>query len=173
MPYRTVRASRGKALRAEPVSALAEQRRLHHVGSLAELEDQLCSYVPGIGASPDRMDALVWAVFELRGLSQASWLSAYGVARCTECDHAYAVGMKECPRCRTAYPLEAERLAIVGEERAEVEEPSPGGWASVYRIKRCERGHSYSDKGGGGCPRCRAGGLEFLRSSGKRLTAGG
>ena len=75
VPYRTVRASRGKALRAEPVSALAEQRRLHHVGSLAELEDQLCSYVPGIGSSPDRMDALVWAVFELRGLSQASWLS--------------------------------------------------------------------------------------------------
>jgi phage terminase large subunit-like protein len=175
VPYRTVRASRGKALRAEPVSALAEQRRLHHVGSFAELEDQLCSYVPGIGASPDRMDALVWAVFELRGLSQASWLSAYGVARCPGCDHAYSVGLKECPRCRTENPLEAERTASAEGSSAVTEEPQPGGWASVYRIRRCEKGHAYSDRNGNGgsCPRCRSGGLDFLRSSGKNLTSGG
>jgi phage terminase large subunit-like protein len=171
VPYRTVRASRGKALRAEPVSALAEQRRLHHVGSLGELEDQLCSYVPGIGASPDRMDALVWAVFELKGLSQASWLTAYGVVRCAACDHAYAIGMRECPRCRTENPLEAERgVASNGEE----DEPSPGSWASVYQIRRCDRGHAYSDRMGTKvCPRCRSGGMEFLRSTGKGLTAGG
>ena len=64
--YRAVRASRGKAIRAEPVAALYEQRRIHHVGSFVELEDQMCGFVPGVTAkSPDRMDALVWAVTEL------------------------------------------------------------------------------------------------------------
>lgn len=65
--YRSVRASRGKALRAEPVSALYEKGRVHHVGILEKLEEQMCSYVPGLPRekSPDRMDALVWAVTEL------------------------------------------------------------------------------------------------------------
>ena len=64
IPFRAVRASRGKAVRAEPVSALYEQGRVHHVGSMVALEDQMCSWVPG-EKSPDRMDALVWAVYEL------------------------------------------------------------------------------------------------------------
>ncbi|GAF73520.1 unnamed protein product, partial [marine sediment metagenome] len=63
-PYAAVRASRGKLVRAEPISALYEQRRVHHVGGFAELEDQMCNYVPG-DDSPDRMDALVWAMTEL------------------------------------------------------------------------------------------------------------
>ncbi len=67
VPYRAVRASRGKMRRAEPVAALYEQGRVHHVGSFPELEEQMCSYVPGIDSrkSPDRMDALVWACVEL------------------------------------------------------------------------------------------------------------
>ena len=64
--YKKVHASRGKAVRAEPVSALYEQGRVHHVGMHAKLESQMCTWVPGISAkSPDRMDALVWAVTEL------------------------------------------------------------------------------------------------------------
>lgn len=64
--YRAVRASRGKAVRAEPIAALYEQGRVHHVGSMQKLEDQMCSFVPGIKQdSPDRMDALVWAITEL------------------------------------------------------------------------------------------------------------
>ena len=62
---RTVHASRGKQVRAEPVVARYEQGHVHHVGVLADLEDQLCSWVPGQGASPDRLDALVWACTEL------------------------------------------------------------------------------------------------------------
>lgn len=62
--FRQVRASRGKYTRAEPVSALYEQGKVHHVGMLPELEDQLCTWVPGED-SPDRLDALVWAVTEL------------------------------------------------------------------------------------------------------------
>jgi phage terminase large subunit-like protein len=63
--YRGVRASRGKMIRAEPVSSLYEQGRVHHVGSFTALEDQMCQYVPGVTESPDRLDALVWAVTDL------------------------------------------------------------------------------------------------------------
>ena len=64
VPFRAVRASRGKLLRAEPVAALYEQGRVHHVGALTDLEDQMCQWTPG-DKSPDRMDALVWAITEL------------------------------------------------------------------------------------------------------------
>lgn len=63
--YRAVRATRGKAVRAEPISSLYEQGRVHHVGLFGTLEDQMCDYVPGESGSPDRMDALVWALSDL------------------------------------------------------------------------------------------------------------
>jgi phage terminase large subunit-like protein len=65
--YQGVRASRGKVVRAEPVLALYERDRLHHVGTLQELEDEMCSWVPGEKGmpSPNRVDALVWAASEL------------------------------------------------------------------------------------------------------------
>jgi phage terminase large subunit-like protein len=60
-PYKAVRASRGKRIRAEPIAALYEQGKVHHVGSFPELEDQMCSFLPeGNEKSPDRVDALVW-----------------------------------------------------------------------------------------------------------------
>lgn len=62
--YQAVRASRGKATRAEPVAALYEKGRVHHVGTFPGLEDQMCQWQPG-EPSPDRMDALVWALTEL------------------------------------------------------------------------------------------------------------
>ena len=66
VPVRMVSASRGKAVRAEPVVALFEQRRVHMAGLLPGLEDQLCSWDPmGSAASPDRLDALVWAITDL------------------------------------------------------------------------------------------------------------
>ena len=64
LPIRIVHATRGKVTRAEPVAALYEQGRVSHVGSLAQLEDQLCTWTAG-GPSPDRLDALVWALTEL------------------------------------------------------------------------------------------------------------
>jgi len=64
LPLRIVHATRGKATRAEPIAALYEQGRVSHVGSLPQLEDQLCTWMPGM-ASPDRLDALVWALTEL------------------------------------------------------------------------------------------------------------
>lgn len=64
VPVKKIHASRGKVTRAEPVSALYEQSRIHHVGFFPELEDQLCEWVPG-EKSPDRLDALVHAFTEL------------------------------------------------------------------------------------------------------------
>jgi phage terminase large subunit-like protein len=63
--FSKVHATKGKITRAEPVSALYEQKRVHHVGQFAELEDQMCTWVQGDSNSPDRMDALVWAITEL------------------------------------------------------------------------------------------------------------
>jgi phage terminase large subunit-like protein len=76
--FAAVRASRGKIARAEPVAALYEQGRIHHVGTFPQLEDQMCAFtadpVSGHGAgfdrsmagySPDRVDALVWALSAL------------------------------------------------------------------------------------------------------------
>ena len=65
--YRKVTATRGKVIRAEPIAALYEQGKVHHVGALQDLEDQMCEFVPNDpkAKSPDRMDALVWAITEL------------------------------------------------------------------------------------------------------------
>lgn len=62
--YKSLHASRGKQTRAEPVAALYEQGRIHHVGTFAELEDQLCQWTPG-DTSPDRLDANAWVWTEL------------------------------------------------------------------------------------------------------------
>ena len=71
VPYKGVHASRGKITRAEPISALTEQGKIHHVGMFAELEDQMCDYdgafdTAKAGYSPDRMDAMVWAMTGLK-----------------------------------------------------------------------------------------------------------
>lgn len=58
-------ASRGKATRAEPISAISEKGRDHHVGNYPLLEDELCMWIPGQSDSPNRLDAKVWAITEL------------------------------------------------------------------------------------------------------------
>jgi phage terminase large subunit-like protein len=68
--YTAVRATRGKVVRAEPVAALYEQGRIHHIGAFPTLEDQMCGFTPDLdrktaGFSPDRVDALVWALTDL------------------------------------------------------------------------------------------------------------
>jgi phage terminase large subunit-like protein len=64
VPVRLVWASRGKAVRAEPIAAIAEQGRDHHVGNFPLLEDELCLWIQG-DESPNRLDAKVWAYTEL------------------------------------------------------------------------------------------------------------
>jgi phage terminase large subunit-like protein len=68
IPYSAVKASRGKVVRAEPIAALYEQGKVHHVGDFPDLEDQMCNFTANgyVGdGSPDRADALVWALTEL------------------------------------------------------------------------------------------------------------
>lgn len=77
IPVVTVRATRGKYLRAEPVAQLYEQGRVRHAGVFAALEDEMCDFgLDGLssGRSPDRLDTLVWAItaFKLRGQGGAA-----------------------------------------------------------------------------------------------------
>jgi phage terminase large subunit-like protein len=62
VPLTLVRASRGKLARADPVAALYEQRKVHHAGAFEALERQMCEWTH---KSPDRVDALVWAITDL------------------------------------------------------------------------------------------------------------
>lgn len=83
VPYKPVHASRGKVMRAEPVSALYEQGRVHHVGAFPQLEDQMTSFTQDFdrsaNGSPDRVDALVWAISELLVEDSANgFLEAWG-----------------------------------------------------------------------------------------------
>lgn len=74
--FKKVHASRGKAIRAEPVAGLYEQGKIHHVGYFPHLEDQMCDFNPNLDInkkkdkSPDRMDALVWVFWELFKLGE-------------------------------------------------------------------------------------------------------
>ena len=74
VPYRSVRATRGKLTRAETISALYEQKRVHHVGYFSELESQMCSYTGETRPSPDRLDAFVWGLTELsKSRGEVNW----------------------------------------------------------------------------------------------------
>ncbi len=66
IPYEHVDATRGKAIRAEPIATTYEQHRVHHVGQFPQLEDQMTTWTPDAGWSPDRLDALVWAITKLQ-----------------------------------------------------------------------------------------------------------
>lgn len=76
VPFQMVYASRGKRTRAEPVAMMYEKGFVHHLGLLPDLEDQMCTWVPG-EKSPDRMDALVWVLWYLlvaRGDKQTGYI---------------------------------------------------------------------------------------------------
>ena len=76
VPVKMVTSSRGKVQRAEPVAAAYEQHRVHHVGAMAKLEDQMVTWTPRDGTSPDRLDALVFAMAELtENFGAAAWIS--------------------------------------------------------------------------------------------------
>jgi hypothetical protein len=100
--YRKVTATRGKRVRAEPVSALSEQLRLHMVGAFPDLEDQMVSWQPDSNESPDRMDAMVWAITDLMGGSVAMRSLSALADFCPNCRLPLVKGTRNCPRCNTA-----------------------------------------------------------------------
>lgn len=72
--YKNVHATRGKAVRAEPVAARSERGMIHLVGSFPHLEDELAMWVPGeTKESPNRLDAMVWSITELMPAKSGSW----------------------------------------------------------------------------------------------------
>ena len=77
VPVKLVTASRDKHTRAEPVAAQYEQGRIHHVGNFSALEDEMCLWVPG-DPSPNRMDALVWALVDLLIHPSIDWAAFVG-----------------------------------------------------------------------------------------------
>lgn len=88
-----VHASRGKQTRAEPVSAKYEQGKVHHIGKLEKLEDEMCLWLPG-DESPNRMDAMVWAVTDLLlGSRSANIRAVDGV------DEKEELELKRCQSC--------------------------------------------------------------------------
>jgi predicted phage terminase large subunit-like protein len=103
--YTKVHASRGKVVRAEPVAALYEQKRIHHVGAFPTLEDQMCAFTTDFdrkaaGFSPDRVDALVWAFADLL-VEQMSNEGFYEWAR----QKAESLKPKPVPRPEPVYAI--------------------------------------------------------------------
>jgi phage terminase large subunit-like protein len=98
---RLVRASKGKDIRAEPVAALYATKKVHHVGLLPELEDQMCNWLPNErGPSPDRMDALVWAITDLSENVSSAMRYLHSVSSpCAKCSFPLHWRNLNCPRC--------------------------------------------------------------------------
>src|SRR5262249_4969326 len=114
-------ASQGKYARAEPVSALYEKGRVHHVGLFAALEDQLCNWVPGEGLpSPNALDACVWALTELM----------LGTQIPTDLSLAHALtGMHQRPLARRA-------TRMPGPPRPRDVSPDDSVWAIQEAVRR-------------------------------------
>lgn len=101
-PVKKVTATRGKQLRAEPISSLYEQGRVHHHGYFAELETQMCEWTPISNESPDRLDALVWAITELTTGSSSMMGLAALADFCPSCRMPQVKGQAVCSSCGTS-----------------------------------------------------------------------
>lgn len=101
-PVKKVTATRGKQLRAEPISSLYEQGRVHHHGYFAELETQMCEWTPISNESPDRLDALVWAITELNSGSSSMMSLAAMADFCPSCRMPQVKGQAVCSSCGTS-----------------------------------------------------------------------
>lgn len=139
-----VNASRGKVQRAEPVAAAYEQGRVHHVGALAKLEDQMTQWTPADGTSPDRLDALTWAVTELTdNFGAQAWLN-WAKRKAEEA----AAARGEVPG---TVPVAD---AVPGPDRDAA--VSPGAEAGSWRVRSSDGQRDYVIGPDGRCP-CQAG----------------
>lgn len=99
-PVTKVHATRGKRLRAEPISALYEQKRVHHVGAFPQLEDQMVMWTPESSGSPDRLDALVWALSELKDGAFTQTALAGLALMCPSCKMPNKKSAVNCSYCQ-------------------------------------------------------------------------
>ena len=125
LPCREAHSSKGKIMRAEPVSVLCEAGRIHMVGSFPELEEELCIMRPGAkskGGDDDRSDAMIHAIWGLKLVSSGSYTLAYGQLSCMGCEKLYARTRQSCRHC-----------GLVREVIMEEPERAPrGSWADAY-----------------------------------------
>lgn len=101
VPVTKVHATRGKRLRAEPISNLYEQQRVHHVGAFPQLEDQMVLWTPESNDSPDRLDALVWALSELNTGGSSMMALASMSLICGSCGMPSPKTATVCMKCGT------------------------------------------------------------------------
>lgn len=94
-----VTATRGKQLRAEPISSLYEQGKVHHIGYFPDLESQMCEWTPLSNESPDRLDALVWALTELNSGGSSMIALANMALLCSVCGMPSPKTAATCNKC--------------------------------------------------------------------------
>ena len=111
LPIKEVRATKGKRLRAEPIAAMYEQGRIHHLGTFPQLEDQMCTWVPDEGKSPDRLDAMVHGFTYLtsRGMSQG-FIAQMGIM-CEACGTPNIRGSVSCVSCGSTLKVDEYGIA--------------------------------------------------------------
>ena len=102
VPYRKINAKQGKRLRAEPIAALFEQGRVHLVGTFPELEDEMTGWLPDSGYSPDRLDAMVHAIAQLK-LAIGSNADAFFESMFIDCPACQAQTRSDLPLCETCH----------------------------------------------------------------------
>jgi phage terminase large subunit-like protein len=102
LPIREIRAHVGKKLRAEPVAAMYEQGRVHHVGMYPQLEDQMTNWTPAEASSPDRLDAMVQAFSDLLGKSSVSHYFNAIANFCHHCALPMPKSLSHCAKCGNA-----------------------------------------------------------------------
>lgn len=102
LPIREIRAHVGKKLRAEPVAAMYEQGRIHHIGAFTKLEDQMTTWTPADPTSPDRLDAMVQAFADLLGTSSISNYFNSLANICPQCSMPNPKSMPMCMKCGSA-----------------------------------------------------------------------
>lgn len=99
IPIREVRATRGKKLRAEPIAAFYEQGRVHHIGVFEKLEEQMTTWTPELPKSPDRLDALVWALTDLLETSSLQGYLSELAIWCDTCNLPMPKTHTTCSKC--------------------------------------------------------------------------
>jgi len=114
VPYRSVRATRGKLVRAEPIAALWEQGRGHIVGIMPTLEDQMASFTSDTTESPDQLDAMVWSAFELNVGTSAMLYLAHISTLCSACTLPNRKKATHCRGCGAALTQDAEPQVVGG-----------------------------------------------------------
>ena len=135
-PVKRVTARFGKRIRAEPIAALYEQGRVHHVGPFPVLEEQLTTWTTDTAKSPDRLDALVWGLLEL-GIAKFAAGREFIEGMAIECPVCQSLNLKDaivCQRCGCTMPvIEPEPEWSPPEEELNVE-PLPFSLTSGVNV---------------------------------------